>query len=182
MEEIVLKFSCTEEKAAWLEDIMDEYGQDLLQLVYSYVKNHAVAEELTQDIFVKCYQKIDTYKQQSSLKTWIWRIAMNHCKDYLRSWYNRKMILSEKLSTQAFTPKEVVEMVIIQKTEEERLSEAVLALPIKYRELIYLHYFEELTILEIEQLLVVNANTIKTRLRKAKQLLKRELGDELDGI
>lgn len=177
----MLKFSCIEEKAAWLEDIMDEYGQDLLQLVYSYVKNHAVAEELTQDIFVKCYQKIDTYKQQSSLKTWIWRIAMNHCKDYLKSWYNRKMILSEKLSTQAFTPKEVVETVIIQKTEEERLSEAVLALPIKYRELIYLHYFEELTISEMEQLLSINANTIKTRLRKAKQLIKRELGEELDG-
>lgn len=73
-----------EEYEILLEEAMNEYGQSILQLVYSYVRNSTVSEDLTQEIFVKFYNSLSTYSKQSSLKTWLWRIAINHCKDYLK--------------------------------------------------------------------------------------------------
>jgi RNA polymerase sigma-70 factor (ECF subfamily) len=72
------------------------------------------------------------------------------------------------------TSKEDIEMEVIKNEEDEKVAEAVLQLPVKYREVVYLFYFEEYSLSEIESILNVNLNTIKTRLRKAKQLLKKE--------
>lgn len=158
-----------------IDQLMDQHGQDLLYLVYSYVKNREVAQDLTQEIFIKCYQKLHQYNKKSSLKTWLWRIAINHCKDYLKSWHNRNMVVSEEKATAAASLKEEVENKVIQKYVDEQLAIAVLKLPDTYREVIYLHYFEDLSIKEISYLTKLNQNTIKTRLKRARQFLKGSL-------
>lgn len=71
--------------------------------------------------------------------------------------------------------KESVEQTVIQNAEDSRLASAVMNLPIKYREVIYLFYYEELSIKEIATVIEVKENTIKTRLKKAKELLKEGL-------
>lgn len=164
-----------EDKEDLIDEIMNKYGQEVLQLVYSYVNNKEVAEDLTQDIFVKCYKSLHTYKGNSNLKTWLWRIAINHCKDYLKSWYNKKVIVTEDDFTYTESQKESVEQIVIQSAEDSRLASAVMNLPIKYREVIYLFYYEELSIKEIAIVIDVKENTIKTRLKKAKELLKKGL-------
>ncbi len=164
-----------EDKEDLIDEIMNKYGQEVLQLVYSYVNNKEVAEDLTQDIFVKCYKSLHTYKGNSNLKTWLWRIAINHCKDYLKSWYNKKVIVTEDDFTYMESQKESVEQIVIQSAEDSRLASAVMNLPIKYREVIYLFYYEELSIKEIAIVIDVKENTIKTRLKKAKELLKKGL-------
>lgn len=164
-----------EDKENLIDEIMNKYGQEVLQLVYSYVNNKEVAEDLTQDIFVKCYKSLHTYKGNSNLKTWLWRIAINHCKDYLKSWYNKKVIVTEDDFTYMESQKESVEQIVIQSAEDSRLASAVMNLPIKYREVIYLFYYEELSIKEIAIVIDVKENTIKTRLKKAKELLKKGL-------
>ena len=158
-----------------IEDIMQEFGQDLLQLVYAYVKNQTIAEDLTQEIFVKCYQALPTYKGKSTMKTWLWRIAINHSKDYLKSWYNQKVLATEEQLFSLQESKENVEHTVIQQDEDDRLAEKVMQLPVLYREVIYLFYFEELTIKEVAQVLAIKSNTVKTRLRKGKALLKEQL-------
>ncbi|AWD67739.1 MULTISPECIES: sigma-70 family RNA polymerase sigma factor [Priestia] len=162
-----------EEYEILLEEAMNEYGQSILQLVYSYVRNSTVSEDLTQEIFVKFYNSLSTYSKQSSLKTWLWRIAINHCKDYLKSWYVRKMQFTEHIHMIFESSKEMIEEEMVKKEESEELVQTVMSLPLKYRELIYLHYFEEYTIKEIAELLSINSNTIKTRLRRGKELLKQ---------
>jgi len=164
-----------EDKEALIDEVMNKYGQEILQLVYSYVNNKEVAEDLTQDIFVKCYKSLHTYKGKSKLKTWLWRIAINHCKDYIKSWYNKKVIVTENEFTYTGVQKESVEQTVIQNDEDRRLASAVMNLPIKYREVIYLFYFEELPIKDIAMVIEVKENTIKTRLKKAKELLKKGL-------
>ncbi|MBL2480401.1 sigma-70 family RNA polymerase sigma factor, partial [Klebsiella pneumoniae] len=99
----------------------------------------------------------------SNLKTWLWRIAINHCKDYLKSWYNKKVIVTEDGFTYMESQKESVEQIVIQNAEDSRLASAVMSLPIKYREVIYLFYYEELSIKEIATVIEVKENTIKTR-------------------
>ncbi|MGG0123384.1 sigma-70 family RNA polymerase sigma factor [Bacillus paranthracis] len=175
MDELMIEAFEIEDKEDLIDEIMNKYGQEVLQLVYSYVNNKEVAEDLTQDIFVKCYKSLHTYKGNSNLKTWLWRIAINHCKDYLKSWYNKKVIVTEDDFTYTESQKESVEQIVIQSAEDSRLASAVMNLPIKYREVIYLFYYEELSIKEIAIVIDVKENTIKTRLKKAKELLKKGL-------
>ena len=175
MEELTIEALETQDKEVLLDEIMNRYGQDILRLVYSYVKDREIAEDLTQDIFVKCYKSLHTYRGKSKLRTWLWRIAINHCKDFLKSWYNKNVITIDNESTQNRTKKEMVEQVIIRKEEDTELITSIMLLPIKYREVIYLFYYEELLIKEIAVVIEASANTVKTRLRRAKELLKERL-------
>jgi RNA polymerase sigma-70 factor, ECF subfamily len=176
--EISLEGFDTEDKTLIIDEIMIKYGQDILHLVFSYVKNKALAEDLTQDIFVKCYNSLHTYNKKSKLRTWLWRIAINHCKDYIKSWYNKNVIVIDEQIHTTFKQTENVEETVIQKDEDEQLTSAVMNLPIKYREVIFLFYYEELSIKEIAEITEIKENTVKTRLRRAKEILREELEDK----
>ncbi|MDQ0225765.1 sigma-70 family RNA polymerase sigma factor [Metabacillus niabensis] len=177
MEESITQDIITNDRDKVLDQLMDKYGNSILHLAYSYVGNREIAEDLTQEIFVKCYQKLDQYQKRSSLKSWLWRIAINHCKDYLKSWHYKHIIISDEQAKRTSSRERVVEHEVIQKYEDEQLVHTVMGLPDTYREVLYLYYFEELTIKEISNLINVNQNTIKTRLKKAKEILK----DRLEG-
>ncbi|WP_264989566.1 sigma-70 family RNA polymerase sigma factor [Lysinibacillus piscis] len=158
-----------------VDDLMRAYGQEILQLVYAYVHDKAIAEDLTQEIFVKCYRSLDSYKGKSHIKTWLWRIAINHTKDYLKSWYHQHVYVTEDTYLHTMQTTSTVEQRIVQQDEDTALANAVMDLPILYREVIYLFYFEEWKIQEIAKMLRTNSNTVKTRLRKGKMLLKNRL-------
>nr|WP_276541836.1 sigma-70 family RNA polymerase sigma factor [Bacillus infantis] len=175
VEETLSEILLAMDREAAIDQIMQLYGQDILQLAYTYVKQKDVAEDLTQEIFIKCYKNLHQYNRKSMLKTWLWRIAVNHCKDYLRSWHNRHIILSEEQAKSGSGMKDEVEAAVIKKDDDSQLAAAVMNLPDHYREVIYLHYFEEMSIKEIAAVTGINQNTIKTRLKRAKQLLKERL-------
>ncbi|WP_421385371.1 sigma-70 family RNA polymerase sigma factor [Bacillus salacetis] len=158
-----------------IDEVIDQYGAEVWRLVFSYVRDEQLADDLTQEIFIKVFHKLDTFAGQSSLLTWIWRIAANHCKDYLKSWYKRKVFTRDESTFNYMVSSTSVEKEIIQSEEDRELETAVMNLPLKYREIIYLYYYEELPIKEIAQLLNVKENTVKTRLRRAKQLIKKRL-------
>lgn len=175
MDELTVEAFEIEDKELLIDEIMNKYGQEVLQLVYSYVNNKEIAEDVTQDIFVKCYKFLHTYEGKSNVKTWLWRIAINQCKDYIKSWYNNKVIVTEDEAAYMGVQNGSVEQTVIQNAEDRELASAVMNLPIKYREVIYLFYYEELSIKEIAIVIDVKENTIKTRLKKAKELLKKGL-------
>ncbi len=175
----MLKWSQMKDDESLLDEMMSLYGQDILQLVYSYVKDAVVAEDLTQEIFIKCYKALPTYNQQSNIRTWLWRIAINHCKDYRKSWYFRKVSTAEE--EQEWTSSDNVEEEVIQQDEDRQLAVAVMELPIQYRELIYLHYFQEMKLKEISEITGVKLGTVKTRLRQAKRRLKTYWEESTDG-
>ena len=140
---MIIEGFVSEDKELLVDKMMEQYGQEILQLAYSYVNNKTIAEDLTQDIFVKCYKNLHTYSGKSKLRTWLWRIAMNHCKDFLRSWYNRNVVVTGDDFSQSGTKKELVEQAVIQKEEDDQLISAIMTLPIKYREVIYLFYYQD---------------------------------------
>lgn len=175
MDEITIDQINTASSEEIINEAMKEYGQEILQLVYSYVKNRAAAEDLTQEIFIKCYKSLHTYQQKSTFRTWLWRIAINHSKDYLKSWHYKNILLAKDEPFLQEDSKFTLEESIIQKDEDAELAEAVMELPIIYREVIYLYYFQELPIREIAATLAKNENTVKTRLKRAKELLKESL-------
>jgi len=167
------------EREEIIDQLMQEYSDDILHLVYTYVKNRTTAEDLTQEVFLKCYEKLNQFNQQATLKTWVYRIASNHCKDYLRSWHYRKITLSDKILDYIPSKSKQVEEEIIANSEENILTNAVMNLPLKYREVVFLHYYEELSLAEISKITTVNINTIKTRLKRAKELLKDKMIEEV---
>lgn len=175
MEEFIIKTIETEEPERIIDEAMQRYGQEILQLVFSYVKDRTVAEDLTQEIFIKCFKSLHTYKRTAKFRTWLWRIAINHCKDYLKSWYNRNVTATEDELIKTWSQQGTIEQELIRKDEDQQLALAVMELPVNYREVIYLFYFEELPIKEIALMISAKENTVKTRLRRAKELLKEKL-------
>jgi len=166
---------------AIIDELMQQYGEDVLKLVMQYVHNNSVAEDLTQEIFVKCYRALPSFQNGSSLKTWLWRIAINHSKDYLKSWYAKNVEAKDNEVFMQVESSISVEQEVLQQQEDANLVKAVMALPIKYREVIYLCYYEDQSMKEMADVLQINESTVKTRLRKGKQLLKKHLEREENG-
>jgi RNA polymerase sigma-70 factor, ECF subfamily len=175
VDEITAEINEIENGAEAIDEIMNRYGQEILQLTFSYVKNKQIAEDLTQEIFVKCYKSLHTYSGKSKFRTWLWRIASNHCKDYLKSWYNKNVFTTDYQPIYDSIQSDSAEQTVIQDEEDDQLASAVMELPVNYREVIYLFYFEEMSIKEISVVTEVKENTIKTRLKRAKELLKERL-------
>lgn len=167
----------------WLEEIMDQYGDQLVKLSYSYLRDWGKAQEVVQDVFFISYKQYDTYPEIKSFKAWIYRVTINRCKDVLKSSWIKRVIVNNSifqfLSSKEFSP----EMMSLKKNAYEQLAQSVLSLPVKYREVIHLFYYEDLSVQEISVLLKINQNTIKTRLKKGREILGDilERGDSYEG-
>ncbi|SEO26986.1 RNA polymerase sigma-70 factor, ECF subfamily [Amphibacillus marinus] len=163
----------------WLEEVINQHGQMVQRITYTYVKDHATAEDLTQEIFLKVYRKIDSFHFDSSFKTWIYRIAINHCKDYLKSWHYRHVLVNEyKVMHTQGSVANSVSLQAGETAQNEQLVNAVLALPIRYREVIFLFYYEDLSIKMIAKITKSKEGTIKARLNRARKILRKQLEQE----
>lgn len=155
------------------QSIINEHNDYLLQLSYLYIKDWNSAEDIVQEVFVNYWIKSSQFNAQSTLKTYLTRMTINRCKDYLKSWRYRTHIL-----TDTFTKMIEPNNRLILRDEKLIIAEAVLSLAIKFREVIILYYFNELTISQISNLLDTSESTIKYRLKKAKERLKEMLSNQ----
>lgn len=153
------------------DKIMDEHSKHLLRIAYLYVKNWDTAEDIVQEVFIKHFLQAQQFEGRASLKTYLTVMTANKSKDYLRSWQHKRNILVSNLfsSTKGIG----IDTTLQQQEEHLALHKAIFKLPIKYREPLILFYYDEQSITEIATFLKSNENTIKTRLRRAKQHLKR---------
>ncbi|MFE8701607.1 sigma-70 family RNA polymerase sigma factor [Cytobacillus sp. FJAT-54145] len=160
-----------------LEYLLQEYGDSVKKLAYTYVKDWSIAEDIAQEVYITSYKHWDQFRGECSYKTWLFKITVNKCKDtYKSKWFNVQGLLeniSFKLKSTASTEHEV-----LLRSEARELSEYVLQLPIKYREIIILFYYEELKIVEIQELTGLNPSTIKSRLYRGKEKLRHMYGGE----
>lgn len=168
----------TKNREIALEELMVLFGEELKRLIYLYVKDRAITEDLVQEVFVSIYLKLDSYNGDSSIKSWIYSIAINKCKDYLKSWNYRKIISMNVFSIfekeDGVSPEEYT----IVKDENSLLFHSILSLPIKYREVLIFYYYKDLSIEEISKVVGINPSTVKTRLRRSREKLKQLLPEE----
>ncbi|WP_282173961.1 sigma-70 family RNA polymerase sigma factor [Cytobacillus firmus] len=160
-----------EEKLKWL---MKAYGNDVIRIAYTYLKQKQLAEDVAQDVFIKCYEKMDTFKHQSSYKTWLIRITVNRCKDVLKSWSFKNVLITDFFKSKLTYS--TLEQQYFSSDENEITSQQIIALPVKLREVIILFYYQDFSIEEIAELLLINPNTVKTRLHRGRLKLKESLG------
>ena len=157
----------------WHDALMDEYGLEMTKLAYTYVKSWSTAQDVVQDVFVKVYPQYESREKIYSMKAWLIRLTINQSKDYLKSSWFRRVTGLESSKTETTTKS--LDMVVEQQQFNEQLSLAVLALKQEYREVIFLFYYEELTVPEISEILNVKEPTLHSRLRRAKSVLQEKL-------
>ncbi|WP_042473138.1 sigma-70 family RNA polymerase sigma factor [Bacillus ndiopicus] len=171
-----------EEKDYILEKMMIDYGNELVRLAFSYVKDVETAKDMVQNTFIKCYQHLDTFRYDAQIKTWLYRITINECKDYLKSWHYKMVQVKSFINETAKAILPSTEKTVMDKYENEELKEVIFSLPKVYREVVYLYYYESLNTEEIAKILDIPANTVKTRLRRAKKRLESVIKEaELNG-
>ena len=133
-----------------------------------HLKNHADTEDIFQSVFLKYVTGTTEFESEEHEKAWFIRVTINACKDLLRSFFRSRIVSLDDLLEQ---PDQVPE-------DHREVLEAVLALPDKYRDVVYLHYYEGYTAPEIGTILHKNPNTVYTLLTRARDELRKMLGGE----
>ncbi len=152
--------------------LLDLYGDMVKRVAFTYVKDIKLAEDIVQEVFIKCYNNLASFQGKSKYKTWIYRITINHCKDMLRKKFFLYSPFNYKnLPSNIRTPEDI----FLEKDKHSFVTSSLLNLSKKYREILYLYYYEELKLTEISEVTGLNIETIKTRLRRGKMLLKKEM-------
>ncbi|MFZ3579924.1 sigma-70 family RNA polymerase sigma factor [Virgibacillus sp. DJP39] len=160
--------------------IIFTYGEEIKRLIITYVKSYDVADDIFQEFLIKTYNSLSGFRSDSSLKTWLYRIAINKCKDYLRSPIHRLIHYTDKLSS--IKKEESAEDAYLEKENNEQLARTVLSLSIKYREVMILKYYKDLSIQEVSAALGINESTVKTRIMRGKNKLQNKIGGADIGI
>ncbi len=146
------------------------YGDMVRRLCLVYLKNPADTEDIFQTVFIRYVCSSRSFESGEHEKAWLIRVTGNACKDLLRSLRRHQSVSLEELLEQPALPQ----------PEHRYVLEAVLALPEKYRDMVYLHYYEGYTAPQIAGILRKNVNTVYTCLHRAKELLRASLGGEED--
>ena len=160
-------------------ELVKKYQKPVHTLVWRKIGDFHIAEEITQDTFLKAYQRLATLKQPQRFTGWLYVIAANNCKMWLRKKRLQTQPLEETDSAQL--EKATYSRYVIEENERtigEAKREVVKQLLAKLQEsdrtVVTLHYFSEMSAAEIGAFLGVSVNTIKSRLRRAQQRLKQE--------
>lgn len=149
---------------------IERYADTVRRICFVHLKNRADTEDIFQTVFVKYLLHTEPFQSEEHERAWIIRVTINACKDLLRSFFRSRTVPLEELADQAAPTDQ----------EQREVLQAALALPVAYRDVIYLHYYEGYTVPEIAGILGKNVNTVYTRLTRARGLLRQALGGEVD--
>lgn len=152
----------------WLEQALTRWEKPILRLCFAYLGDVALAEDAVQETFFKAWKSYDRFRGEADEKTWLMRIAMNHCKDQLKSAWFRNTDRSVPLDS-------LPEGAAPFEARDDTVTRAVMSLPPKLREVTLLRWYQGLSPAEIVRVLRLPRSTVNYRLRKATTLLKGEL-------
>ena len=151
-----------------IDRAIELYADTIRRICMIYLKNYTDTEDIFQTVFLKYLQSTQIFENQAHEKAWFIRVSINACKDLKKSFFHSRTVSLDTLVSQP----------AVQNSDNREVLETVLSLPQKYRNVIYLHYYEGYTAPQIGQLLGKKTNTIYTLLTRARLLLKEKLGGE----
>ena len=147
---------------------IEMYANTVQRICMVHLKNHADTEDIFQTVFLKYILSSVAFKNSEHEKAWFIRVTINACKDLLKSFFRSRTISIDALANQLTT---------LTPGDGEMLA-AVLSLPAKYKDVVYLYYYEGYSASEIGHILGKNVNTVYTLLTRSKGLLKEKLGGD----
>lgn len=164
-------------KEAAYRQIVTDYGNKLMKTCFLMLGSMEEAEDVVQETFIKVFEKIESFRENSGLYTWIYKIAINLSRDKLRKKKDVVILDDEIIGS------EDVEAYVENNIDKETLKQELFKLHPIYMEVMILFYFDEFSIKEISALLDEKEGTIKSRLSRGRNILKDNLlkGGRLNG-
>ena len=152
------------------DQLVTEYQIPLKKMCFMYLRDMALAEDAVQETFLKIYKGLNDFREESSLKTWVMRIGMNTCRDMLRSAWHRhtdRRIRPEEL--------QIPEEADPGNEEAAALGQAIMKLPSRYKDVILLYYYQDMSTEEIAEALGIAQSSVSNRLRRSREKLRKLL-------
>lgn len=147
------------------ERLVHNYQKTLLRMCCLYLRDKTLAEDAVQETFIKVYRSMQSFRGESSEKTWLMKIAMNTCHDIRRShWF--------KLIDRRYTPDMLPEANEPFEQEEDNLVAEIMQLPRKLREVVLLYYYQDMSVTEIADSLGITQSSVSGRLKRARDKLR----------
>jgi RNA polymerase sigma-70 factor (ECF subfamily) len=162
------------------DKVVEEYSADIAALANRLLGWPGDVEDLVQDIFLAAYLGLKKFRCECSLKTWLFTITINQCRNYRYKRMLRLKIFSKAAGQIPAVPAHAPDDTPMDDETFDRVRQAVKALPAKYREPVVLRYLQELPINEISGILGVSENTLQVRLSRARKHLKQDLAELME--
>ncbi|MBR6643653.1 MAG: sigma-70 family RNA polymerase sigma factor [Lachnospiraceae bacterium] len=147
------------------ERLAEKYLDCIYRVAVNGCNNLADAEDVVQNTFVKLWERTENFEDEDHARKWLIRVAVNECHSLWRSGWKRRTTYLEELTEES----------VFSTPEKSELYFAVQNLPQKYRQIVYLYYYEEYSIREIGGMLKLSETAVKSRLLRARQKLKGDL-------
>ena len=151
-----------------LEELIEAYQKSLYAAAFNICRNTDDANDVVQDTFIQYYTTKKQFQDEEHLKAWLLRVVINRAKDISRSFWKKNRLSIE----------DYADAVPFESREETGLFEAVMRLPEKYREVIHLYYYEDLSIKETARILRITEGSVKMRLSRGRSFLRDVFKEE----
>ena len=149
-----------------------KYGDILYRVAFSNLKNKADAEDAVQEAFFRLLKARPVFENETHEKAWLIRVVINICYDMQKSaWYSKTVAIDR-------VPEGEIKHFHLPCVEEDEMLWRVMELPVRYRNSLYLFYYEDYSVREIAQILELEENTVKTRLRRGREIIKERMMKE----
>src|SRR5690625_2271254 len=158
-------------KEAAVREMVERFGDRLLRGVYIMLGDYQKAEDIVQETFLAALRGIRSFRRRSGLYTWLYRIAVNECRMLMRK--KQPLVLQEPPEDPSAA--DTVESAIIVQEDRQKFTAMLAELPYIYREVLMMHYYFELSVTEISETLGSPAGTIKSRLKRGRDLVESRL-------
>lgn len=148
-----------------IDEIVDRYADMVYRIALTQMKNVHDAQDIFQEVFLRLVKNIDSIQNEEHLKSWLIRVTLNCSKTNLMSaWRKHTQPLEEEQN-----------QIVVQTKEQSDLYEYIQKLPKKYRTVLYLFYYEELSVKEICKITGQKETTVKSQLSRGRTMLKEQL-------
>lgn len=157
-------------------ELVNRYKDKVFSLVYRFTNDFGEAQDISQEVFINVFRKLHTFHEKASFSTWLYRISYNYCIDWTRK--NKKRLRQEpgyEEQVELADARMNVEESFLDMQKRKHLRKAILQLDEKYRNVLILFHFQELSYEEIGEIMQVPLKTVETRLYRGRQLLRKQL-------
>ena len=154
------------------EDVLRQLADTINRACLLHCGNREDANDCFQNTFLKLYLTDKEFESMEHIKAWLLTVALHECMDVYRQKWKRKISLSDDIGSVMLQKEGFLQE--DEKTEDETLK-IVLSLPLKYRRVIYLYYYEEYSVAEIAAILSLSENTIKTQLSRGRDKINQKI-------
>jgi len=161
-----------------LETLVRRYHGPIHAYLSRMGAEYHVATDIAQEVFIKVCKYIDKYNSQLSFRPWIYTIASNTYKDYLKKSYVQRDVLGLEFGDDSAVTLETPETIFLENSKRERILTTLNLLGDMYREVLVLRYYQDLKLDEIACMLDIPLGTVKSRLSTALQQLRKKLAKE----